>query len=57
MFEQTRTAIKSPSPARQKLALWLAFLVIILVSLLAFYSIQRLIAASAQVERTQKHPH
>ena len=38
---------------RQKLILWIACLVILLVSALAFYSTRRLIAASQQVERTQ----
>src|SRR3990170_529256 len=45
--------MERPSPGRQKLILWLAFLIIILVSALAFFSIQKLIAASERVERTQ----
>jgi PAS domain S-box-containing protein len=49
MFEQPMPT----SLARQKVALWLAFLVIIAVSLLAFFSTQRLIAASQRVERSQ----
>ena len=53
MFEGGRTGLRSPSLARQTLLLWVAFLVIILVSSLAFYSIQQLIAASTRVERSQ----
>ena len=53
MFEGGRPGLRSPSLARQKLLLWVAFLVIILVSALAFYSIQQLIAASTRVERSQ----
>ncbi len=53
MIEGPRAAMKAPSLRRQKLVLWLAFLIIVLVSALAFYSTQRLIAASERVERTQ----
>jgi PAS domain S-box-containing protein len=53
MLEPTQPRFKAPSLARQKLLLWLAFLIIILVSLLAFFSTQRLIAASERIERTQ----
>jgi CHASE3 domain sensor protein len=45
--------MKPPSQAQQKLVLWLAFLIIVLVSALAFYSTQRLFAASERIERTQ----
>jgi PAS domain S-box-containing protein len=41
------------SMRKQKLALWLAFLVIALVSVLAFTTIQRLTAAERRVEQTQ----
>jgi PAS domain S-box-containing protein len=37
----------------QKAALWLAFLVIIAVSVLAFFSMQRLIAAGQRIEHSQ----
>lgn len=53
MFEDVRQSIRSPSLARQKTVLWLAFLIIISVSALAFISTQRLIALSARVEQTQ----
>jgi len=53
MLEASRAAMKPPSQAQQKLVLWLAFLIIVLVSALAFYSTQRLIAASERIERTQ----
>ena len=43
----------APSLARQKTILALAFLIMILVSLLAFYATQRLIAASQKVEQTE----
>ncbi len=39
-----------PSLARQKLVLWLAFGIILIVSLLAFISIERLIAANGKVQ-------
>ncbi len=45
--------MNQPLLGRQKLILWIACLVILLVSALAFYSTRRLIAASEQVERTQ----
>ena len=53
MLEARRPTFKSPSLGTQKAVLGAAFLIILLVSALAFYSTQRLIAASAQVERTQ----
>jgi len=53
MLEASRAAMKPPSQAQQKLVLWLAFLIIVLVSALAFYSTQGLIAASERIERTQ----
>jgi PAS domain S-box-containing protein len=53
MFEEAAASIKSPSPARQKVLLWIAFLVIIAVSGLAFVSIQQLIKATDRVERSQ----
>ena len=43
---------KPPSPARQKTLLWAAFAIIAAVSLLAFFSIQRLIAAGASVQNS-----
>ena len=53
MFEGAARAIRSPSLGRQKLALWSAFAIILAVSLLAFLSIQRLIAADASVQKSQ----
>jgi PAS domain S-box-containing protein len=53
MFETSRPKPGGPSLKQQKLALWLAFLVIIGVSVLALWSIQRLIASSERVERSQ----
>lgn len=50
---EAHQSMKQPSLARQKLVLWSAFLIIMLVSALAFYSTQRLIAASKRIERTQ----
>jgi PAS domain S-box-containing protein len=52
MLEVPRSVMQ-PSPGRQKAALWIAFVVIMVVSALAFISIQRLIAASSRVERSQ----
>jgi PAS domain S-box-containing protein len=49
MFEQSIP----PSLARQKVALWLAFLVIIGVSVLAFFSMQGLIAEGTKVQKSQ----
>jgi PAS domain S-box-containing protein len=51
MLEAPR--IQAPSLQRQKAVLWAAFAVILVVSLLAFVSIQQLIAASARVEHSQ----
>ena len=45
--------MKGPSLSRQKLILRMAFLIIMLVSALAFYSTQRLIAAGQRVEQIQ----
>jgi PAS domain S-box-containing protein len=53
MLESARPKAGGPSLKQQKLALWLAFLVIIGVSVLAFWSIQRLIASSERVEHSQ----
>ncbi len=53
MLEPPRQAISPPSLARQKLVLWGAFVVILIVSALAFVSTQRLIALSDRVERSQ----
>jgi PAS domain S-box-containing protein len=53
VFETSARAIRTPSLGRQKLALWAAFIVILAVSLLAFVSIQRLIAATQRVQSSQ----
>jgi PAS domain S-box-containing protein len=53
MHDAPRAALKSPSLRHQKSVLWLAFIIIVSVSLLAFLSIQRLIAASVRVENSQ----
>ena len=53
MLERKAPAAEAPSMRKQKAALWLAFLIIAVVSLLAFATIQRLIAASQRVEQTQ----
>jgi len=53
MLEGPRPRIQAPSLRRQKAVLWLAFAIILAVSLLAFLSTQQLIAASARVERSQ----
>jgi PAS domain S-box-containing protein len=52
MFEDTAASIKSASAARQKTILWVAFSIIAAVSLLAFLSIQRLIAAGDRVQNS-----
>jgi PAS domain S-box-containing protein len=54
VFEDARTTLKPPSLPRQRLILWLAFLVIIAVSGLAYASIRQLLAASARVENSQR---
>ena len=46
-------AIRTPSLRGQQAALGIVFIVILLVSFFAFYTIQRLIAASARVEQSQ----
>ena len=53
MFESPARS-RTPSLGRQKAALWLAFAILLTVSLLAFVSIQRLVAASARVEHSQR---
>ena len=50
MFESALPPMTSPSLRRQKAFLWLAILIIVAVSLLAFFTTQRLIASSARVE-------
>ena len=50
MYEGAVGSIRTPSLARQKLVLWLAFGIILIVSLLAFISIERLIAANGKVQ-------
>jgi PAS domain S-box-containing protein len=52
MFEAPARTVRTPSLGHQKLALWLAFTVILAVSLLAFLSIQRLIAANDRVQNS-----
>jgi PAS domain S-box-containing protein len=52
MFEASATALQAPSLGRQKAMLWLAFTIILVVSLLAFLSIQRLIAANDRVQNS-----
>jgi PAS domain S-box-containing protein len=53
MFEEVPAAIKAPTLAHQKLALSLAFLVIIIVSGLAFVSIRQFTAAADRVQRSE----
>jgi PAS domain S-box-containing protein len=53
MYEGSAKSIRTPSLGHQKLALWLAFGIILFVSLLAFLSIQRLIAASQRVQQSE----
>ena len=53
MIEQAVNQAPAPSMRKQKAALWLAFLVIIAVSLLAFISMQRLAAAGKRIELAQ----
>jgi PAS domain S-box-containing protein len=53
MAEAVTPPAGSPSWSRQKTALWLALLIILLVSFLAFYTSQRLIAASSRVDQSQ----
>ncbi len=50
MYEASVGSIRTPSLARQKLVLWLALGIILSVSLLAFVSIERLIAANERVQ-------
>jgi PAS domain S-box-containing protein len=51
--ELAMVAKSSSSMARQRAALWLAIIIIASVSILAFTTIQRLIAASQHIEQTQ----
>lgn len=53
MTEQVVLATAAPSMHKQKVALWAAFTVIALISVLAFVTIQRLVAASQRVEQAQ----
>jgi PAS domain S-box-containing protein len=53
MLEAVRPPMTEPSLRRQKLVLSLAIVVILAVSLLAFVSIQQLVAAGTRVERSQ----
>jgi PAS domain S-box-containing protein len=53
VIESAGQPFRAPSLRQQKAVLWAAFLIILAVSLLAFLSIQRLVAASARVERSQ----
>jgi PAS domain S-box-containing protein len=50
MYEGAVGSIGTPSLARQKLVLWLALGIILAVSILAFASIERLIAANGRVQ-------
>jgi PAS domain S-box-containing protein len=52
MFEAPPPSITSPSLRRQKAYLWIASLMIVAVSLLAFFTTQRLIAVGGRVENT-----
>jgi PAS domain S-box-containing protein len=53
MNEPVRLEARQPSAGQQTLVLRLAFVIIVLVSALAFYSTLRLIAASERVEQSQ----
>ncbi|MGH6706446.1 MAG: ATP-binding protein [Sphingomicrobium sp.] len=53
MNEAVRRPARQPTPGQQALVLRLAFVIIVLVSALAFYSTLRLISASKRVERSQ----
>jgi PAS domain S-box-containing protein len=53
MNEPVRSGARQPSAGQQTLVLRLAFVIIVLVSGLAFYSTLRLISASKRVERSQ----
>ena len=54
MNEPVRSGARQPSAGQQTLVLRLAFVIIVLVSALAFYSTLRLISASKRVERSQE---
>ena len=54
MNESVRSGARQPSAGQQTLVLRLAFVIIVLVSALAFYSTLRLISASKRVERSQE---
>lgn len=53
MIEGGRQPTSTTSLRRQRAALWFLCIIILLVSFLAFYTTQRLIAASAQAEQSQ----
>ena len=53
MYEPARRGAREPSLGQQAMALRIAFVIIVLVSALAFYSTLRLIAASKRVEQSQ----
>jgi PAS domain S-box-containing protein len=53
MNEPARRGARHPSLGQQAMALRIAFVIIVLVSALAFYSTLRLIAASKRVEQSQ----
>jgi PAS domain S-box-containing protein len=53
VLEVGRSALEPLSLRRQKAALWLAFVIILAVSLLALVNIQQLIAASTRVQSSQ----
>jgi PAS domain S-box-containing protein len=53
MPEPSQPAIRTPSLRRQRLVLWLAFVIILFVSGLAFWSTQQLIGAGKKVEASQ----
>jgi PAS domain S-box-containing protein len=53
MFEEVQPAIKTPTLAHQRLALSLAFLIIIIVSALAFLNIRQFTGATERVQRSE----
>lgn len=53
MTEPAAARAEALSMGKQKAAFWLAFVIIALVSILAFATIQRLVAASQRVEQAQ----
>jgi PAS domain S-box-containing protein len=54
MVEGARDPLRNLSMRHQKIALGIIFLIIMLVSAFAFYTTQRLIAASSRVEQSQR---